>query len=75
MVTQANHGPTIDDESKFGEYIRSFRSTTYDATTPTDITHPRPVRADRAIILSAGKDGIYGTLDDVANFRVLSEER
>jgi hypothetical protein len=36
---------------------------------------PRPVKADTFILLSAGKDGIYGTLDDVANFNVMSEDR
>jgi len=31
--------------------------------------------SDTFILLSGGKDGIYGTLDDVANFNVLSEDR
>lgn len=76
MAVQApDYGPSLDDDSNFAEFIRSFRATTYDALDSTLITHPRPVRSDRSIILSAGKDGIYGTLDDVANFRVLSEER
>lgn len=59
--------------NQFGEYIRSIRATTYDDT--GKMVFPRPVFADSYIILSAGKDGIYGTLDDVANFEVLSENR
>ncbi|QDV90580.1 Type II secretion system protein G precursor [Phycisphaerae bacterium RAS2] len=59
----------------FAEFIRSFRATTYTATDPKLIRYPRPVRMDSFIILSAGKDGFYGNLDDVANFAVLSEER
>ena len=60
---------------RFAEFIRSVRATTYDTTNPTLIKHPRPVKSDRFIILSPGKDGIYGNLDDVANFNVLSDER
>jgi hypothetical protein len=71
--------PTLQNSSRFAEFIRSIRATTYDTTipppTPPNIIHPRPVKADRFILLSAGKDGIYGTLDDVANFQVLSIER
>lgn len=61
---------------RFAEFIRSIRATTYNTTiAPPQIVTPRPVKADRFILLSAGKDGIYGTLDDVANFQVLSTER
>ncbi|MBN2561184.1 MAG: prepilin-type N-terminal cleavage/methylation domain-containing protein [Phycisphaerae bacterium] len=67
------YGETLD--SRFAEFIRSLRASTYDTSTPPQILLPRPVKSDRFIILSAGKDGIYGTLDDVANFNVLSEER
>jgi hypothetical protein len=28
----------------------------------------RPYRADKFILLSAGRDGLYGTVDDVFNF-------
>lgn len=59
----------------FAEFIRSFRATTYDPTNPVDILFPRPVKSDRFIILSAGRDGAFGTLDDVANFEVFSTER
>ncbi len=59
----------------FAEFIRSFRATTYDPNNPVDIQFPRPVKSDRFIILSAGRDGAYGTLDDVANFEVFSTER
>jgi prepilin-type N-terminal cleavage/methylation domain-containing protein len=63
-------------ETKFAEFIRSIRASTYDQP-PDDtiIRHPRPVKFNRFVILSAGKDGIYGTLDDVANYSVFSEER
>ena len=62
--------------SRFAEFIRSVRATTYDTTVnPPTILVPRAVKADRFILLSAGKDGIFGTLDDVANFQALSTER
>lgn len=64
--------------SEFAEFIRSFRATTFDSATggnPRDIVWPRPVNSDTFILLSAGKDGNYGTLDDIANFNVLSKER
>ena len=28
----------------------------------------KPYRADMFILISAGKDGLYGTADDIANF-------
>lgn len=59
----------------FGEFIRSFRATTFDRTNTREIIWPRPVNVDTFILLSAGKDGNYGTLDDIANFNVLSKER
>lgn len=59
----------------FAEFIRSFRATTYDPNNPVDIQFPRPVKSDSFIILSAGRDGLYGTLDDVANFEAFSTER
>jgi len=62
-------------ENVFAEFIRSFRATTYDPNNPVNILRPRPVKSDRFIILSAGRDGAYGTLDDVANFEVFSTER
>ena len=66
----------LQNKSHFAEFIRSLRATTYDtAVSPPTILNPRPVKADRFILLSAGKDGIYGTLDDVGNFQVLSTER
>jgi prepilin-type N-terminal cleavage/methylation domain-containing protein len=68
--------PTLDTND-FAEFIRSFRGTTYGNTVATSqyIQWPRPVKSDTFILLSAGKDGIYGTLDDVANFNVLSADR
>ncbi len=73
VAAAGNYGASLSN--KFAEFIRSIRSSTYDTTTPDLIKQPRPVKADRFILLSAGKDGIYGTLDDVANFSVLSTER
>lgn len=77
LAPQVNYGPTLEDDQggRFAEFIRSFRASTFDATNPDDILQPRPVRSDRFILLSAGKDGVFGTLDDVANFQVLSTER
>lgn len=69
-----NYGASLSN--RFAEFIRSVRASSYDTTVSGQpITQPRPVKSDRFIILSAGKDGIYGNLDDVANFDVLSEER
>ncbi len=33
-----------------------------------NITQSRPYREDSYILISAGKDGLYGTVDDVCNF-------
>lgn len=75
LTVVANFGPTLEDDNHFAEFIRSFRASSYSTATPDDILVPRPVRADRFILWSAGKDGIWGNLDDVANFQVLSTER
>jgi len=72
-VQSPDYGTQLN--SRFAEFIRSFRATTFDVTTPQLIVTPRPVKSDRFILLSAGRDGIYGNLDDVANFQVLSTER
>lgn len=61
--------------NNFAEFIRSFRATTYDPNNGVDILYPRPVKSDSFIILSAGRDGLFGTLDDVANFEAFSTER
>jgi len=77
-TTSYTNKPSLNtgtDANNFAEFIRSIRATTYDTTNPLNIKWPRPVRSDSFILLSAGKDGIYGTLDDVANFNVLSEDR
>ncbi len=63
-------------DNNFAEFIRSFRASSYVAgSNPPIIQYPRPVNSESFILLSAGKDGIFGNLDDVANFAVLSEER
>lgn len=62
--------------SNFAEHIRSVRNTTYQAASnPPLIEFPRPVNTESFILLSPGKNGIFGDLDDVANYEVLSEER
>jgi len=75
-LSTASYANTITLRNRFAEFIRSLRGSTYNTQlNPSPIVWPRPVKADRFILLSAGKDGIYGTLDDVANFDVLSTER
>jgi prepilin-type N-terminal cleavage/methylation domain-containing protein len=59
--------------NKFAEFIRSWRATSYD--NQRRIRVPRPVNGDSFIIWSPGRDGVWGSIDDVANFEVLSEER
>ncbi len=62
--------------NNFAEFIRSFRATSYiPATNPPQIDFPRPVNGETFLLLTPGKDGIYGNLDDVGNWTVLSEER
>jgi prepilin-type N-terminal cleavage/methylation domain-containing protein len=72
-VPAGNYGPELTN--RFAEFIRSIRATTYDPAQPEQIQIPRPVKSDRFILLSAGRDGIWGNLDDVANYEVLSTER
>lgn len=79
-IEEANLDYTLEVDveqlgNNFAEFIRSFRASTYDQANSTLIDFARPVKSDRFIILSAGKDGIYGTLDDVANFEPFSTER
>jgi len=71
--TPPDYGVALSN--KFAEFIRSIRASTYDNQTPPHINFPRPVKADRFILLSPGKDGIFGNLDDVANFQAQSLER
>lgn len=62
--------------NNFAEFIRSFRASSYQpATNPPNIDFPRPVNGETFLLLTPGKDGIYGNLDDVGNWNVLSEER
>jgi hypothetical protein len=43
----------------------------YEMTRNTRVAGPsRPYRADTYILLSAGRDGLYGTKDDIANFEM-----
>lgn len=77
VAPHGNYGTVLSN--KFAEFIRSIRASSYDTTVappaPAPILNPRPVKSDRFILLSPGKDGLYGNLDDVANFQVLSNER
>lgn len=68
-------GPNGPQPSAFAEFIRSIRATTPVNGMPSNINCPRPVKNDSFIILSPGRDGIYGTQDDVANFEVFSTQR
>ncbi|MCB9855127.1 MAG: type II secretion system protein [Phycisphaerales bacterium] len=60
--------------TRFAEFIRSIRATTLIPATG-NIDCPRPVKSDSFIILSPGRDGKYGTQDDVSNFEVFSTQR
>ncbi len=68
-------GQSLDNQSVFAEFIRSIRASTPVDGMATNINCPRPVKNDSFIILSAGRDGKYGTQDDVANFEAFSTER
>jgi hypothetical protein len=50
--------PLFENPKIFYEMTRDYKSTKVG----------RPVRADTYILLSAGKDGLYGTKDDIPNF-------
>jgi len=63
----------MSSPNNFAEFIKSFRSSSRDAS--GNFTVLRPVNEQKFILLTPGKDGIYGTLDDVANFEVKSEAR
>ena len=53
--------PMRDDSAGYEQF--------YAATANPNFTSPiRPYRAESFILMSAGKDGLYGTVDDVFNF-------
>lgn len=57
----------IDDLSnRFAEKIYSDRASSKNASGV--ITRLKPNNAEKFLLISAGKDGIYGTLDDVKNW-------
>jgi len=57
----------VDDLSNnFARYINSDRASSKD--TAGNITFARPVNAEKFLLISPGKDGVYGNLDDVTNF-------
>jgi len=74
-----NYGYPLNTQSlnnNFAEFIRSYRATSYvPGTNPAQIDFPRPVNGETFLLLTPGKDGIYGNLDDVGNWTILSEER
>jgi len=61
--------------NNFVDFIRSLRASSKDPNASGDITFSRPVNAQEFILLSPGYDGIWGNLDDVANYEVKSENR
>ena len=52
--------PLFENPKIFYEMTKDYKAT----------TASRPVRADTYILLSAGKDGLYGTKDDIPNFEM-----
>jgi len=48
----------------------SARSLAYLTRDPSAVATPRPHRPDSFILISAGPDGIFGSADDIANFKV-----
>ncbi len=61
--------------NNFADFIRSFRSSSLNPSLPLSQQRMRPVNSRKFILLTPGKDGIFGNLDDVGNFAVKSEER
>lgn len=61
--------------NNFSRFITSLRGSSYNNANPREITFSRPVNAEKFILLTPGADGIWGNLDDVGNFEVLSENR
>lgn len=55
--------------NNFADFIRSFRSSTVDPNNSSN-DHMRPVNSETFLLITPGKDGIYGNLDDVGNFAV-----
>lgn len=64
-----------DVNNRFVDYITSFRQSTRNPSNPAQIMFHRPVLSTSFILISPGRDGIYGNIDDVANFSVMSEDR
>ncbi len=62
------------DLENFDEMIvnKDVQNATRTATTPNGIK--KPYRGDSYILISAGKDGLYGTADDIFNFNKGTEQ-
>ena len=52
--------PMYEDPSIFYKMTKNYKVS----------TENRPIKADTFILLSAGKDGLYGTKDDIGNFDI-----
>jgi len=79
LLADANVGLSGSEpytDQKFIEYVRSLRGSSYNSSlTPPPITFSKPVKPDGFILISPGPDGVWGNLDDVGNFDVLSDSR
>ncbi|MEJ5260714.1 MAG: type II secretion system protein [Anaerohalosphaeraceae bacterium] len=60
-------GTTLTDLQRFEEMILNKQVQTATRTTSFPDGIKRPYRAESYILISAGKDGLYGTADDVLN--------
>lgn len=71
-VGEMPDGPSDTDHDCQPGGRKSFAHTIYDpnATIGTAAGIARPHRPDSYLLISAGPDGIYGSSDDVANFKV-----
>lgn len=68
IVHPLRTGTVIDDLERFEEMILNKQVQTATRTTSFPDGIKRPYRADSFILISAGKDGLFGTADDVLNF-------
>lgn len=66
-------GTVVDDLQRFEEIVLNKQVQTATRTTAFPDGIKRPYRADSYILISAGKDGLYGTADDVLNFEKAKE--
>lgn len=67
IVHPLRTGTVIDDLQRFEDMILNKQVQTATRTTSFPEGIKRPYRADSFILISAGKDGLFGTADDVLN--------